>query len=53
MREGLFIKKNKERWEKVQYETPVTADEMAKDFTLLVDDLAYSKTFYPHSKVTK
>jgi uncharacterized membrane protein SpoIIM required for sporulation len=53
VREGLFIKKNKERWEKVQYETPVTADEMAKDFTLLVDDLAYSKTFYPHSKVTK
>ena len=53
MREGLFIKKNKERWEKVQYETPVTADEMAKDFTLLVDDLAYSKTFYPHSKVTR
>jgi uncharacterized membrane protein SpoIIM required for sporulation len=53
VREGLFIKKNKERWEKVQYETPVSADEMARDFTLLVDDLAYSKTFYPHSKVTK
>ena len=29
------------------------ADEMAKDFTQLVDDLAYAKTFYPSSKVTK
>lgn len=28
------------------------ADEMAKDFTQLVDDLAYAKTFYPSSKVT-
>jgi uncharacterized membrane protein SpoIIM required for sporulation len=28
------------------------ADEMAKDFTQLVDDLAYAKTFYPGSKVT-
>ncbi len=52
MREALFIKKNKSRWEKVQ-QTPVTdADEMAKDFTQLVDDLAYAKTFYPTSKVT-
>ncbi len=25
-------------------------DEMAKDFTQLVDDLAYAKTFYPQSK---
>jgi uncharacterized membrane protein SpoIIM required for sporulation len=29
------------------------ADEMAKDFTQLVDDLAYAKTFYPTSKVTR
>ena len=29
------------------------ADEMAKDFTQLVDDLAYAKTFYPSSKVTR
>ena len=28
------------------------ADEMASDFTQLVDDLAYAKTFYPTSKVT-
>lgn len=28
-------------------------DEMARDFTQLVDDLAYAKTFYPSSKVTQ
>lgn len=29
------------------------ADEMASDFTRLVDDLGYAKTFYPTSKVTQ
>jgi uncharacterized membrane protein SpoIIM required for sporulation len=53
LREGLFIKKNKERWEKVQNETPVSPDEIARDFSQLVDDLAYAKTFYPRSKVTQ
>jgi len=36
----------------VQKEPSREADEMAKDFTQLVDDLAYAKTFYPSSKVT-
>lgn len=53
MREGLFIKKNKDRWERLEQETPVDPDEMAKDFTKLVDDLGYAKTFYPTSKVTQ
>ena len=53
MREALFIKKNKERWLKNQHEPAEDADEMAKDFTQLVDDLAYAKTFYPGSKVTR
>lgn len=53
MREALFIKKNKDRWEKLQTKPSGTADEIAKDFTKLVDDLAYAKTFYPTSKVTK
>lgn len=51
MREALFIKKNRDRWLKVQQELPEDADEMAQDFTRLVDDLAYAKTFYPSSKV--
>ena len=52
MREALFIKKNKERWERIQQQPEGDADEMAKDFTQLVDDLAYAKTFYPYSNVT-
>ena len=53
MREGLFIKKNKDRWERLEHQVPVNPDEMAKDFTKLVDDLAYAKTFYPTSRVTR
>jgi hypothetical protein len=53
LREGLFIKKNKDRWERLEHETPVSPDEMASDFTKLVDDLAYAKTFYPSSRVTQ
>ncbi len=53
MREALFIKKNKERWERIQDHPSTNADDMAKDFTQLVDDLAYAKTFYPSGKVTR
>lgn len=53
MREALFIKKNRDRWLKNQAAPSQDADEMAKDFTQLVDDLAYAKTFYPSGKVTK
>lgn len=52
MREGLFIRKNKARWEKIQEGSVTDADEMARNFTQLVDDLAYAKTFYPTSRVT-
>jgi uncharacterized membrane protein SpoIIM required for sporulation len=53
LREALFIKKNKDRWLKNQYFPSDNPDEMAVDFTQLVDDLSYSKTFYPHSRVTR
>jgi uncharacterized membrane protein SpoIIM required for sporulation len=53
VREGLFIKKNIEKWKQYQYETNSDPDEMAKEFTELVNDLGYAKTFYPHSKVTQ
>ena len=53
MREGLFIKKNKARWEKIQKGEHTDADDMAKDFVQLVDDLSYAKTFYPNSRVTQ
>jgi len=53
VREGLFIKKNIDKWKKYQYENTSDPDEMAQQFTELVNDLGYSKTFYPHSKVTQ
>ncbi len=53
MREALFIKKNKERWENISQQPSTNPDEMAFEFTQLVDDLGYAKTFYPHSKVTR
>jgi uncharacterized membrane protein SpoIIM required for sporulation len=53
LREALFIKKNKDRWLKNQHMPSQDPDEMAKDFTQLVEDLAYAKTFYPSGKVTQ
>ena len=52
MREALFIKKNKDRWLRNQQSPSADPDEVAADFTQLVDDLAYAKTFYPSGKVT-
>jgi len=52
VREALFIKKNKDRWLRIQHMPSDDPDEMASDFVQLVDDLAYAKTFYPTGKVT-
>jgi uncharacterized membrane protein SpoIIM required for sporulation len=53
LREALFIKKNKDRWLKNQQHPSDDPDDMARDFTQLVEDLAYAKTFYPSGKVTQ
>jgi hypothetical protein len=53
VREGLFIKKNIDKWKQYQYEPAADPDEMAGQFTDLVNDLGYAKTFYPQSKVTQ
>ena len=53
MREGLFIKKNIDKWKQYQYDPASDPDEMASEFTDLVNDLGYAKTFYPHSRVTQ
>ena len=53
MREALFIKKNKDRWLRTQHTPSQSPDEMAKDFTQLVDDLAYAKTFYPEGHTAR
>jgi uncharacterized membrane protein SpoIIM required for sporulation len=52
MREGKFIDKNIERWKSYMEDNAATPDELAKQFSYIVDDLAYSKTFYPTSKIT-
>lgn len=52
MREGLFIKKNIGKWKNYQYQRTTDPDEMAQEFTELVNDLGYARTFYPQSKVT-
>jgi uncharacterized membrane protein SpoIIM required for sporulation len=52
LREGLFIRRNKEKWEKIEHGDAQTADETASDFTRLINDLGYAKTFYPASRIT-
>ncbi len=53
MREALFIKRNAEKWQHYQQVPANDADEQAERFITLLDDLAYSRTFYPQSKVTR
>lgn len=53
MREAIFIKKNKERWKRLKEEPGTSPDETAEEFIQLVEDLGYSKTFYPHSGITR
>lgn len=52
MREGQFIKRNKDRWKEYERATD-DPDELAKQFTYLVDDLSYAKTFYPFGNTVK
>ena len=53
MREAMFIKKNAEKWKNYQQKEPADPDEASERFITLMDDLAYAKTFYPRSNVTK
>jgi uncharacterized membrane protein SpoIIM required for sporulation len=53
LREALFIKRNRQRWKQIQDNPSDHPDEMAQEFIQLVEDLGYSKTFYPVSKTTQ
>lgn len=53
MREALFIKRNAAKWQHYQQQPTTDPDEQAERFITLLDDLAYSRTFYPQSKVTR
>jgi uncharacterized membrane protein SpoIIM required for sporulation len=52
MRESLFIKQNKERWNRYESVATRDPDEIAERFIAITDDLAYAKTFFPKSKTT-
>ncbi|MEO6584376.1 MAG: stage II sporulation protein M, partial [Ferruginibacter sp.] len=49
----MFIKKNADKWKAYQHELTDNPDEKGERFITLMDDLAYAKTFYPKSKVTR
>jgi len=53
MRETLFIKKNKEKWEELDVDHTSDPDELSNRYTQVLDDLAYAQTFYPRSKTTQ
>ncbi|HEY8389006.1 MAG TPA: hypothetical protein VIK74_10405 [Parasegetibacter sp.] len=53
MREGVFIRKNIDKWKSYQENQVADPDEMAERFTDLVNDLGYAKTFYPTSRITQ
>ena len=55
MREALFLKQNAEKWKAYQegVKKHLSADELAKQFVELTDDLSYAKTFYPKSNTTQ
>jgi uncharacterized membrane protein SpoIIM required for sporulation len=53
MRETLFIKKNKDRWEELEVEQISDPDELSHRYIQVLDDLAYAQTFYPKSKTTQ
>jgi uncharacterized membrane protein SpoIIM required for sporulation len=53
MRETLFIKKNKDKWEELDVDQTSDPDELSHRYTQVLDDLAYAQTFYPRSKTTQ
>jgi uncharacterized membrane protein SpoIIM required for sporulation len=50
MREALFIKRNKEKWDKFEAQPTTDPDILSQRFVETIDDLAYAQTFYPKSK---
>lgn len=53
MKEITFINRNKARWEKFEEQikkpSKVNPDKLADQFIQLTDDLAFARTFYPHT----
>ncbi|MEO7082437.1 MAG: stage II sporulation protein M, partial [Flavobacteriales bacterium] len=57
MREAAFVKRNKEKWQRLEQlvarrGTDITPDEASSLYIELNDDLSYARTFYPGAQVT-
>lgn len=56
MKEVAFIKQNKERWlafeRSLNSRNRLNSDEMADEYIRLLNDLSFSRTYYPKSKTT-
>ncbi len=53
MKEAIFIKRNTEKWQEYEETSTNDPDQMTERFIELTDDLAYARTFYPKSNVTR
>ncbi|MBC6610786.1 stage II sporulation protein M [Hymenobacter sp. BT507] len=49
MREAVFLRQNKAKWQQYELEPAAGPDELAARFIELTDDLSYARTFYPNS----
>lgn len=49
MKEARFIKLNKQKWQAMEQQQKLDANQLAANFVELSDDLAYARTFYPGS----
>lgn len=56
MREAAFVKRNQARWEQIEKDLQIQRkdpDRLAEIFIQLTDDLAFARTQYPESRVTR
>lgn len=50
MKEAAFVRRNNDKWKKIETGHNAGPDEIASQFIELTDDLSYARTFYPGSK---
>lgn len=53
MREAVFVRQNSEKWKGFEATEAAGADQLARNFITLTDDLSYARTFYPNSETVR
>lgn len=53
MREAVFVQRNSGKWKSFENISGAGADDLARNFIELTDDLSYARTFYPGSETVK